>query len=64
MNHLIIGLLLGLSLSVQAAQKSLNLDLATLQMKPISENKFGNFTKLTVQGFENTKEIGAPELPV
>lgn len=65
MNHLLIGFLLSLAMSAYAAEsRTVSMDVKSSHTKKISEKKFGTFSKITVSGFENTKELGAPELPV
>lgn len=65
MIHLLICILLSFSLFAHATEnKTLTMDIKTIQVKQISEKKFGMFSKFSVSGFENTKELGAPELPV
>ena len=65
MNRLLIGLLVGFVLSAHATEnRRITMDLNSINVNKISEKQFGTFSKFNVAGFENTKEVGAPELPV
>lgn len=67
MNHLITMLVMGFASVAMAnsnLSKVISVDMSTVQSQKVSEKKSGNFTKFSVAGIENSKEVGAPALPV
>jgi hypothetical protein len=65
MNRLLIGFILSLALSSYATEtRKILLDIGSIETKAVSAKKFGAFSKISISGIENSKEVGAPELPV